>query len=213
MRQRRFRERHKVKPNGGGSRQTSASPVPEACPGESKTSEVDRSKQDAVFPVDNSRASFAIGFATDDNGIISPLPVIGRKKRLPPAVAAILIAVFGLLLSTFHAPAVYAQSLSSQPSRANEGAPAKENLLPKPAALQKVVHRKPVPFRPYAHVPEYLLVYCVEKLECGHELHTHPQADPLIAMRRRCQKCGSVGVPKKLPTSVKLSRLDVRKVA
>ncbi len=73
------------------------------------------------------------------------------------------------------------------------------------AALRKVVHRKPVPFMPYAHVPEYLLCFCVETLECGHTLQTHPQADPLIAVRRRCQLCGGekVSLAKKPSQSVR----------
>lgn len=73
-------------------------------------------------------------------------------------------------------------------------------LTEKPAMLlQKVVHRKPVAFQPHAHVPDYLLCYCVETLACGHSLTTFPQADPLIAVRRSCHKCndGQVLSPKK----------------
>jgi hypothetical protein len=65
--------------------------------------------------------------------------------------------------------------------------------MPAKAVLRRVIHRRPVPFMPYAHVPKYLLAYCVETLECGHTLKTYPQADPLIAVRRRCDDCDSSG--------------------
>lgn len=55
--------------------------------------------------------------------------------------------------------------------------------------LQKVLHRRPVAFCPHSHVPEYLLVYIVETLACGHKITTYPQADPLIAVRRDCKDC------------------------
>lgn len=57
--------------------------------------------------------------------------------------------------------------------------------------LVQVVHRKPVPYRPYEHVPDYLLCYVIETLACGHQLTTYPAADPLIAVRRDCKDCGS----------------------
>jgi len=60
--------------------------------------------------------------------------------------------------------------------------------------LSKVTHRKPVPFQPHAHVPSYLLCYVVETLACGHSLITHPQGDPLIAVRRDCKKCDGAQV-------------------
>ena len=52
-------------------------------------------------------------------------------------------------------------------------------------------------FVPAADHPEredradYLGVYCVETLECGHKVATYPQADALIAVRRDCKDCGS----------------------
>ena len=63
----------------------------------------------------------------------------------------------------------------------------------KPVRLQKVVHRKPVPFllHPEREDRAYLGVYCVETLECGHKVATYPQADALIAVRRDCKDCGS----------------------
>jgi len=70
----------------------------------------------------------------------------------------------------------------------SEGLPLPIPLWEKPM-LQKVVHRKPVAFCPYPHVPDYLLVYVVESLSCGHKVTTYPQADPLIAVRRDCHKC------------------------
>lgn len=63
----------------------------------------------------------------------------------------------------------------------------------KPAMpLRKVIQRTPVLYRPHeANVPDYAVFYCVEKLECGHSIHTYPQSDPLIAVRRDCKDCGS----------------------
>jgi hypothetical protein len=46
-----------------------------------------------------------------------------------------------------------------------------------------------------AHVPDYLLVYVVESLSCGHKITIYPQADLLIAARRDCKDCE----PKILP--------------
>ena len=68
--------------------------------------------------------------------------------------------------------------------------------------LQKVVHRKPVPFRPHASEPDYLLCYCIETLECGHQLHIFPQSDALVAIRRDCKDCGSnlIEFPKSVPS-------------
>lgn len=57
--------------------------------------------------------------------------------------------------------------------------------------LKKVVHRKPVPFRPHESEPNYLLCYVVETLECGHKLTVYPNPDPLVAVRRDCKHCGS----------------------
>jgi hypothetical protein len=60
--------------------------------------------------------------------------------------------------------------------------------------LKKVVHRKPVPFLLFPEREdraEYLGVYCVETLECGHRVHTFPQADALVAQKRDCKDCGS----------------------
>jgi len=57
--------------------------------------------------------------------------------------------------------------------------------------LEKVIHRKPVPFRPYESAPNYLLCYVVETLACGHTLTTYPPADPLVAARRQCKECGA----------------------
>ena len=68
------------------------------------------------------------------------------------------------------------------------------------STFRKVVHRKPVPFRPHEHVPDYLLVYIIETLECGHQIHTFPTADPLIAVRRNCTECDECK-PKKKPSA------------
>jgi hypothetical protein len=57
------------------------------------------------------------------------------------------------------------------------------------AVLRKVVHRKPVPYMPHAHVPKYLLVYIIESLECGHRVVIYPDPDPLVAKFRRCGEC------------------------
>ncbi len=63
-----------------------------------------------------------------------------------------------------------------------------------PVRLLKVVHRKPVPFLLHPDredAANYLGVYCVETLECGHKVTTFPQTDSLIAIRRDCKDCGS----------------------
>jgi hypothetical protein len=89
--------------------------------------------------------------------------------------------------------------------------------MPAKAVLKRVVHRKPVPYMPFATEPKYLLCYMIETLECDHTVAVYPQADPLIARYRRCQECDrnniiAVDVPKKPPASVKL--LDMwRKIA
>ena len=61
--------------------------------------------------------------------------------------------------------------------------------MPAKATLSKVVHRKPEPFMPYAHVPEYLLCFVTETLACGHMVTIDPDPDPLIARYRRCHEC------------------------
>jgi hypothetical protein len=67
-----------------------------------------------------------------------------------------------------------------------EGFPHRE------AMLRKIVRRQPVAFQPHAHVPDYLLCFVNEHLECGHKVVAYPQADPLIAKRRDCRKCDGV---------------------
>jgi len=81
-----------------------------------------------------------------------------------------------------------------------------------PLMLQKVVNRKPVPFMPHKHVPDYLLCYVVETLACGHTLTVYPQTDALVAVRRDCQECGQP-VPKKKPYSVTSARPAVERTA
>lgn len=92
--------------------------------------------------------------------------------------------------------------------------------MPAKAVLRRVVLRKPVPFLLYPERKDradYLGVYMVETLECGHELSTFPQIDPLIAKFRRCDKCDvprvipirvEVAVPKKPPQSVRIGAVE-----
>lgn len=74
-------------------------------------------------------------------------------------------------------------------------------------ALRLVVRRVPKAYRPHEHVPEYLLCYVIEQLECGHEMTVYPEADLLIAKRRVCHQCQDVSKailpPKKPAHSVK----------
>ena len=73
--------------------------------------------------------------------------------------------------------------------------------------LRLVTLRTPKAHRPHDHVPEYLLCYVVETLECGHTLTVYPQADPLIARRRVCHECESLVSslpPEKSPHSVQV---------
>ncbi len=74
--------------------------------------------------------------------------------------------------------------------------------------LRLVTLRTPKAYRPHAHVPDYLLCYVVETLECGHTLTVYPQADPLIARRRACSECEPASLPQKKPSA---SVPDVRR--
>lgn len=105
---------------------------------------------------------------------------------LPPHCAAFSFRVEVLGAPTRIVRAVYALP----PADGVQGASSLENSMPAKARLRKVVHRRPVPVRPYDHVPEYLVCYVVETLECGHSLHIFPQTgDPLVAKQRRCGSC------------------------
>ena len=132
-----------------------------------------------------------------------------RQLPLPLSIAAALLFAFWLFLAS-PAPS-YAVGLYTPTHFAVEGACSGENRpMPAKAILQRVVHRKPVPYMPHAHVPEYLLVYIVETLECGHKVTIYPQADALIALRRRCQNCAggevvSIQSAKKPSVSVSFS--------
>jgi hypothetical protein len=70
-------------------------------------------------------------------------------------------------------------------------------LMPNLRLLRLVIQRKPIPFMPYPKNPQYLLAYCTELLECGHQVDFFPQADPLIARRRSCPDCAAL--PQKKP--------------
>lgn len=69
--------------------------------------------------------------------------------------------------------------------------------MPRLRFLRAVLERRPVSFCPHAHIPEYRLTFYVERLACGHEIHTFPQADPLTAKRRVCQECAEQVVLRK----------------
>lgn len=122
------------------------------------------------------------------------------QLHLPLSIAASILIVLAL---AFFSP-VRLHAYNSRP-------------MPAKAVLKRVVHRKPVPYMPFATEPKYLLCYMIETLECDHTVAVYPQADPLIARYRRCQECDrnniiAVDVPKKPPASVKL--LDMwRKIA
>jgi hypothetical protein len=80
---------------------------------------------------------------------------------------------------------------------------------------RKVIHRKPIAFLLYPEREDranYLGVYCVELLECGHKVHTYPPVDALTANRRDCKDCGSnlIEFPGSPP---KLSRPKLPKAA
>jgi len=125
--------------------------------------------------------------------------VLCKPVLLVIAFLAGILTGLGFALLIQPAPAPRYEFRTPQPpslalnlSRLKEGSfpknPAKEAFHMR---LRKVVHRKPVAFRPHSSSPDYLLCYCVETLECGHALTTYPQADPLIAVRRECRVCGS----------------------
>jgi hypothetical protein len=94
--------------------------------------------------------------------------------------------------------------------------------MPAKAVLRRVTHRKPVPFllhpeRESEDRADFLGVYVVETLECSHTVTTYPEADPLIAKYRRCNKCDGGSVisisTRKGPSSVDGSLGDERKRA
>ncbi|HXM64456.1 MAG TPA: hypothetical protein VN950_26585 [Terriglobales bacterium] len=130
-----------------------------------------------------------------------------RQRSLPLSVAAaVLICCALALLSPAPLHAYNPRFAVGVP-----GASPEANWMPAKAVLRKVVHRKPVPFMPYAHVPDYLLVHVTETLECGHTLEIFPGVDPLIAQRRRCQECdrGEVlDVRKKPSGSVRVANVE-----
>lgn len=64
---------------------------------------------------------------------------------------------------------------------------------------------------PYEHLPQYLLAYMVEELECGHKITVYPHADLLIAKRRNCTQCSEQ--PKKAEHPKKSNVLPFRKSA
>lgn len=129
------------------------------------------------------------------------------QLQLPLSIAASILIVLAL---AFAPSRLYAYN--PRLAVGVQGASPQENLMPAKAALQRVVVRKPVPYMPHAHVPTYLLCYVVETLECGHDVTTYPQSDPLIAKYRRCQKCDAnrvvpIDVSKKPPVSVQFSNV------
>jgi hypothetical protein len=120
-------------------------------------------------------------------------PIIGillsRRSQLPLplSIAAALLIFFTLAFLT---PAPLEAYNARFIAGVQGASPAEVNQMPAKAILKRVVHRKPVPYMPHATEPQYLLCYVVETLECGHSVTVYPQADPLIAPRRRCQECG-----------------------
>jgi hypothetical protein len=118
--------------------------------------------------------------------------------KVAPRAAFPLTLVFSSLLAVILSPAVLVQ-----------GASPRSVFLSWKAVLRKVVHRKPIPFLQHPEhefAKDFLGVYVVETLECNHQLTTFPQADPLVAVRRRCNECEEkvvpISAPKKGPSSV-----------
>jgi hypothetical protein len=66
----------------------------------------------------------------------------------------------------------------------------REKVIPKLRCLQKVVERCP---KSVFITEGYSTTYYVEKLVCGHEVFTFPQAHSLTARRRNCIECARVG--------------------
>ena len=71
-------------------------------------------------------------------------------------------------------------------------------------ALRLVTLRVPKAHMPYAHVPDYLLAYVTETLECGHQLDFFPTSDPLIARRRNCPECAALSQKKPVQSVTQL---------
>jgi hypothetical protein len=215
---RRFRERHKVRPNGGGGRgKRQRHLFPKTILAKAKPPKsVRTAKQEPLFSPDGAGLHATFGGASpvladgslSDNGTLNKYSVKFGQKPSHRIAAAILLCSVLTLISAFNSPAY---ALPGPSVGSTRGVLRGNALTPAKTVLRKVVHRKPVPFRPYTHVPEYLLVYCVETLECGHTVETHPQADPLIAVRRRCQECDRKVVS--IDVGKKFVAVPVRKVA
>jgi hypothetical protein len=144
--------------------------------------------------------------------MLSPRCPQRSQLELPLSIAASILICFALVLL---APARL-QASNLRLVVGVPGASLEDNHVPAKATLQRVVHRKPVPYMPHAHVPEYLLVYVVETLECGHRVTVYPQADSLIASRRRCQECDggeviAIDALKKPSASVRIPNVERRR--
>jgi hypothetical protein len=116
------------------------------------------------------------------------------KPVAEPASLPFTLTAAAVLLVAFLAGLVAGSLLQMLFSPSIEALPQGSNWRVNSVQLFKVVHRKPVPFLLHPEREDranYLGVYCVETLECGHKVSTYPQADPLVAVRRECKKCNS----------------------
>jgi hypothetical protein len=114
-----------------------------------------------------------------------------RKTPFPASVLARVEIVFRSVFVTKNA-SVHDIDFAELESRLVSGSQC---------ALRLVTLRTPKAHRPHDHVPDYILVYVVETLECGHSLTVYPQGDPLIAKRRLCPACEELisALPPKKP--------------
>lgn len=150
--------------------------------------------------------------ASDKRGRVGILLNSRPQLRLPLSIAAsLLISVALVLVSPMPSRAASPAQSSCCPIVEVTSASLEDNPMPAKAVLRKVVHRRLVPFIPYAHVPDYIFCHVVETLECGHTVEIFPQADPLIAQRRRCHDCDELPMlqaPKKPSVSVRLMNVE-----
>jgi hypothetical protein len=93
------------------------------------------------------------------------------------------------------------------------------------AVLRLVLSRKPVPFCAYPQREDalnFLGVYVVETLECGHRVHAffNPPVENLVAKRRRCKECDEAvkvieitAGKKKTPASVEILSAERKRIS
>ena len=80
--------------------------------------------------------------------------------------------------------------------------------------LYRVIRRTPRAFLRYPEredCEQFLGVFVIEQLECGHAQDIFAEVDPLIARYRRCHHCeNGIAVPKKPMQSIRIDQVIKR---